>query len=120
MVSSSPQDEKQKNLKYKLKEPVIRFTYHRKRLVYAYRCHRDVLLVQMCRLERLHCQQSPPFCLLTLIQYGGRRGAAMKGVTFFTTSQCCYIDFILCFLYNRLLDYGIDTDLWKTTVFVQK
>ena len=37
----------------------------RKRLVYAYRCHQDVLLVQMCRLERLHCQQSPPFCLLT-------------------------------------------------------
>ena len=36
----------------------------RKRLVYAYRCHQDVLLVQMCRLERLHCQQSPPFCLL--------------------------------------------------------
>ena len=28
MVSSSPQDEKQKNLKYKLKELVIRFTYH--------------------------------------------------------------------------------------------
>ena len=28
MVSSSPQDEKQKNLKYKLKEPVTRFTYY--------------------------------------------------------------------------------------------
>ena len=27
----------------------------RKRLVHAYRCHQDVLLVQMCRLERLHC-----------------------------------------------------------------
>ena len=31
----------------------------------AYRCHQDVLLVQMCRLERLHGQQSPSFCLLT-------------------------------------------------------
>ena len=37
----------------------------RKRFVYAYRCHQNVLLVQMCRLERLHCQQCPPFCLLT-------------------------------------------------------
>ena len=37
----------------------------RKRLVYAYRRHQDVLLVPMCRLERLHCQRSPPFCLLT-------------------------------------------------------
>ena len=42
--------------------PTILVSPCRKRLVYAYRCHQDVLLVQMCRL---HCQQSPPFCLLT-------------------------------------------------------
>ena len=46
-------------------------------------------------------------------------GAAIKGVTIFT-SPSSYIDLILCLLHNRLLDYGIETDLWKKTVFVQK
>ena len=54
----------------------------------------------------------------TVIQYGGRRGAEMRRVTFFTTSQCSYIDLILCLLHNRLLDCRTETDLRKKTVFV--
>ena len=47
-------------------------------------------------------------------------GAAIKGVTIFTSSPSSYIDLILCLLHNRLLDCGIETDLWKKTVSVQK
>ena len=44
----------------------------------------------------------------------------MKIVTLFKTSHCSHIDLTLCLLDNRLLDYGIETDVWKKTVFVQK
>ena len=44
MVSSSPQDEKQKNLKYKLKELVIRFTYHSSHVPFGWRRIRPVVL----------------------------------------------------------------------------
>ena len=44
MVSSSPQDEKQKNLKYKLKEPVIRFTFHSSHVPFGWRRIRPVVL----------------------------------------------------------------------------
>ena len=44
MVSSSPQDETNKNLKYKLKEPVIRFTYHSSHVPFIWRRIRSVVL----------------------------------------------------------------------------
>ena len=44
MVSSSLQDEKQKNLKYKLKELVIGFTYHSSHVTFGWRRIRPVVL----------------------------------------------------------------------------
>ena len=44
MVSSSPQDETNKNLKYKLKEPVIRFTYHSSHVPFVWRRMRPMVL----------------------------------------------------------------------------
>ena len=51
MVSSSPQDEKQKYLKYKLKEPVIRFTYHSSHVPFVWRGIRPVVLSERCKNE---------------------------------------------------------------------
>ena len=44
MVSSSPEDETNKSLKYKLKEPVIRFTYHSSHVSFDWRRIRPVVL----------------------------------------------------------------------------
>ena len=44
MVASSLQDETEKNLKYKLKEPVIRFTYHSSHVPFGWRRIRPVVL----------------------------------------------------------------------------
>ena len=66
MVSSSPQDEKQKNLKYKLKEPVIRFTYHSSYFPFGWRRIRPVVLlgvlqkwVKICFASSLLSLKSP-------------------------------------------------------------
>ena len=62
MVSSSPQDEKQKNLKYKLKEPVIRFTYHNSHFPFGWRRIRPVVLqkwVNVCFASSLLSLKSP-------------------------------------------------------------
>ena len=66
MVSSSPQDEKQKNLKYKLKELVIRFTYHSSHVPFGWRRIRPVVLfgvlqkwVNACLASSLLSLKSP-------------------------------------------------------------
>ena len=66
MVSSSPQDEKQKNLKYKLKEPVILFTYHSSYVPFGWRRIRPVVLfgvlqkwVNVCFASSLLSLKSP-------------------------------------------------------------
>ena len=66
MVSSSPQDEKQKNLKYKLKELVIRFTYHSSHVPFGWRRIRPVVLfgvlqkwVNVCFASSLLSLKSP-------------------------------------------------------------
>ena len=51
MVSSSPQDGTNKNLKYKLKEPVIRFTYHSSHVPFAWRRMRPMVKMN----QRLLC-----------------------------------------------------------------
>ena len=46
-------------------------------------------------------------------QYGDRRGAAMKGVTRNITNYAVkFIELVLCLLYNRLWDYGIETEMY--------
>ena len=57
MVSPSPEDEKQKNLKYKLKEPVIRFTYHSSHVPFGWRRIRPVVLFGVLQKmsQRLPC-----------------------------------------------------------------
>ena len=66
MVSSSPQDEKQKNLKYKLKEPVLLFTYHSSYVPFGWRRIRPVVLfgvlqkwVNVCFASSLLSLKSP-------------------------------------------------------------
>ena len=66
MVSSSPQDEKQKNLKYKLKELVIGFTYHSSHVPFGWRRIRPVVLfgvlqkwVNVCFASSLLSLKSP-------------------------------------------------------------
>ena len=66
MVSSSPQDEKHKNLKYKLKELVIRFTYHSSHVPFGWRRIRPVVLfgvlqkwVNVCFASSLLSLKSP-------------------------------------------------------------
>ena len=44
----------------------------------------------------------------------------MKGVTFSTTSQCGYIDLILCLPHNRLLNYGIETEMYGRKLSLSK
>ena len=66
MVSSSLQDEKQKNLKYKLKELVIGFTYHSSHVSFGWRRIRPVVLfgvlqkwVNVCFASSLLSLKSP-------------------------------------------------------------
>ena len=81
MVSPSPQDEKQKNLKYKLKEPVIRFTYHSSYVPFGWRRIRPVELfgvlqkwavcdtrrLQTCRLADLQTLDLQTWRVSTLV-----------------------------------------------------
>ena len=46
MVSLSPQGETSKHLKYKLKEPVIRFTYRSSHVSFGWRRIRPVVLIR--------------------------------------------------------------------------
>ena len=51
MVSSFPQDETNKNLKYGFKEPVIRFTYHSRNVPFGWRRIRPVVLFKTLKNE---------------------------------------------------------------------
>ena len=51
MVSSFPQDETNKNLKYGFKEPVIRFTYHSRNVPFGWRGIRPVVLFKTLKNE---------------------------------------------------------------------